>query len=105
MECRKKAKELEKVSAVLEDLRQREGSEDHDALEVEREQSLVIFKKAKKEHNTTIALMYELIRNLLPSDAQTQWECIDREMHERDLWAGVNGQRLRGAPQAHSLYL
>ena len=43
MECRKKAKELEKVSTVLKDLRQREGSEDCKALEVEREQSLEIF--------------------------------------------------------------
>ena len=32
MECRKKAKELERVSAVLEDLRQREGSEEPNAL-------------------------------------------------------------------------
>ena len=66
IECRKKAKELKRVSLVLEDLCQHKGSGDQ-----------------------TVS-MYELLCNLLSGDAQTQWDCIDHKMHERDLWAGVN---------------
>ena len=99
MECRKKAKELERVSAVLEDLRQREGSEEPNALKAEREQSLEIFEKAKKEHDVAVASTYELLRNLFSGDAQTQWDRIDREMHERDSWAGVNGAVTKGQRQ------
>jgi hypothetical protein len=96
MECRKKAKKLERVSTVLKDLRQREGSEEPNALKAEREQSLEIFEKAKKEHDVAVASTYELLRNLLSGDAQTQWDRIDREMHERDSWAGVNGVVTKG---------
>ena len=96
MECRKKAKKLERVSTVLKDLRQREGSEEPNALKAEREQSLEIFEKAKKEHDVAVASTYELLRNLLSGDAQTQWDRIDREMHERDSWAGVKSQVTEG---------
>ena len=91
MECRKKAKELERVSAVLEDLRQRKGSEEPNVLKAEREQSLAIFDKAKKEYKAAVALTYELLRNHLSGEMQTQWDRIDREMHKRDSWALVNG--------------
>ena len=42
MECRKKAKELERVSTVLEDLRQHEGSEEPNVLKAEREIILLV---------------------------------------------------------------
>ncbi len=32
------------------------------------------------------------MRNQLSGDAQSQWDCICCEMHERDSWAAVNGQ-------------
>ena len=73
MECRKKAKELERVSAVLEDLHQHKGSEDHEALKTEKEQSLEMFNKAKKKHEAAIGSTYELLCNLLSGNAQTQW--------------------------------
>ena len=46
-----------------------------------------------------IASTNERLRNLFSGDAQTQWDCIDREMHERDLWAGVNGAVTKGQRQ------
>jgi hypothetical protein len=35
---------------------------------------------------------YEQLRNLLSGDAQSQWDRVCREMHERDSWAAVNSQ-------------
>jgi hypothetical protein len=40
--------------------------------------------------------MYEQLRNLLSGDAQSQWDCVCREMHEHDLWAAVNSQVTEG---------
>ncbi len=39
---------------------------------------------------------YEMLRNLLASKPQTQWDCIIQEMHEHDLWAGANGEKHDG---------
>jgi hypothetical protein len=55
-----------------------------------------MLQEAQKAHNEAIAKMYKLLRNLLSGDAQTQWDCVCREMHERDSWAGVNGQVTKG---------
>ncbi len=33
---------------------------------------------------------------LLSSNAQSQWDCVCHEMHERDSWAAVNGQVTEG---------
>jgi len=105
MMCRKKSKELETVASVLEDLRKREGSEEPNALKAEREQSLEMFKKVKKEYDTAVASTYELLRNLLSGDAQTQWDRIDREMHECDSWTGVNGVVTEGRrPRSYTAF-
>jgi hypothetical protein len=40
--------------------------------------------------------LYEQLRKLLSGDAQSQWDCICREMHKRDLWAIGNGQVTKG---------
>ncbi len=40
--------------------------------------------------------LHKQLRNLLSSDAQSQWDCICCKMHERDLWAAVNGQVTKG---------
>ena len=84
---------------VLKDLCQRKGSEEPNALKAEREQSLEIFEKAKKEHDMAVASTYEFLGNLLSGDAQTQWDRIDREMHKCDSWAGVNGVVTKGQCQ------
>jgi hypothetical protein len=38
----------------------------------------------------------EQLRKLLSGNAQSQWDHVCRKMHERDLWAGVNGQVIKG---------
>jgi hypothetical protein len=55
-----------------------------------------MLQEAQKAHNKAIAKMYEQLRNLLSSDAKSQWDRVCREMHERDSWAGVNGQVTEG---------
>jgi hypothetical protein len=51
-----------------------------------------MLQEAQKAHDKAIAELYEQLRNLLSGDAQSQWDRVCREMHERDLWAAVNGQ-------------
>ena len=55
-----------------------------------------MLQEAQKAHDKAIAKSYKQLRNLLSGDAQSQWDCICREMHERDLWAAVNGQVTKG---------
>jgi hypothetical protein len=63
---------------------------------VEIEQTQQMLQEAQKAHNKAIAKMYEQLRNLLYSDAQSKWERVCREMHERNSWAEVNGQVTEG---------
>ncbi len=51
---------------------------------------------AQKAHDKAITKTYKQLRSLLSGDAQSQWDCLCREMHERNLWAGVNGQVTKG---------
>jgi hypothetical protein len=71
-------------------------SVDVTACKVEIEQTHQIFQEAQKAHNKAIAKSYKQLRNLLSGDAQSQWDCVCREMHEHDLWAAVNGQVTKG---------
>ncbi len=66
------------------------------ACKVEIEQTLQMLQEAQKAHNKAITKSYKQPRNLLSGDAQSQWDCVCREMHERDLWAAVNGQVTEG---------
>jgi hypothetical protein len=51
-----------------------------------------MLQEVQKAHDEAIPKMYKLLRNLLSSDKQTQWDHVCREMHKRDSWAGVNGK-------------
>ncbi len=51
---------------------------------------------ASKQYNKAVGATYELLRNLLAGEPQTQWNCIVQEMHECDSWAGANGERHDG---------
>ncbi len=62
------------------------------ARKVEIEQTQQMLQEAQKAHNKAIAKSYEQLRNLLSGNAQSQWDCVCRKMHKRDLWAAVNGQ-------------
>ena len=55
-----------------------------------------MLQESQKAHDKAIAKSYEQLRNLLSGNAQAQWDPISREMHERDLWAAVNGQVTKG---------
>ncbi len=55
-----------------------------------------MLQEAQKAHDKAVTETYEQLRNLLYGDAQSQWDRICREMHERDLWAAVNGQVTKG---------
>ncbi len=66
------------------------------ARKVEFEQTQQMLQEAQKAHDKAIPETYEQLRNLLSGDAQSQWDCVCRKMHERDLWAPVNGQVTKG---------
>jgi hypothetical protein len=64
---------------------------DVQACKVEIELTQQMLQEAQKAHDKAIAKTYKQLRILLSSDAQSQWDCICHEIHEHDLWAGVNG--------------
>jgi hypothetical protein len=66
------------------------------ARKVEFEQTQQMLQEAQKAHKKAIAKLYEQLRNLMSSNAQSQWDCVCREMHERDLCAAVSGQVTKG---------
>ncbi len=55
-----------------------------------------MLQEAQKAHDKAITESFEQLRNLLSSNAQSQWDRVCREMHERDSWAAVNGQVTKG---------
>ncbi len=66
------------------------------AHKVEIEQTQQMLQEAQKAQNKAIAEMYKQLRNLLSGDAQSQRDCVCREMHEHDSWDAVNGQVAEG---------
>ncbi len=101
--CQVLAKAVVRWSKVLKNLQEAVESRDTvstsadiTARKVEIEQTQQMLQEAQKAHNKAIAESYEQLRNLLSGDAQSQWDCICREMHERDSWAAVNGQVTKG---------
>ncbi len=101
--CRMLAKAVVKWSEALKNLVEAACSQDTvsanvdvQARKVEIEQTQQMLQEAQKAHNKAIAKMYEQLRNLLSGDAQSQWDCICRKMHEHDSWAGVNGPVTKG---------
>jgi hypothetical protein len=101
--CRMLAKAVEKRSEALKNLQEATGSQDTvstsidvTACKVEIEQTQQMLQEAQKAHDKVIAELYKQLRNLLSGNAQSQWDRVCREMHERDLWAAVNGQVTKG---------
>jgi hypothetical protein len=98
--CRVHAKAVVKRQAALKNLQ--EASEpqvtsvDIAACKVEIEQTSQMLQEAQQAHDKAITESYEQLRNLLSGDAQSQWDCVCREMHENDSWAAVNGQVTEG---------
>jgi hypothetical protein len=97
------AKAVVKWSEALKKLQNAAGSQetvstsiDVMACKVEIKQTQQMLQESQKAHNKAIIGTYKQLRNQLSSDAQSQWDCICREMHKRDLWAVVNGQVTKG---------
>jgi hypothetical protein len=65
---------------------------DVEAHKLEIKETQQMLQETQKQHNKEIAKMYKQLRNLLSGDPQSQWDCVCHEMHERDLWPGVNSQ-------------
>jgi hypothetical protein len=101
--CRVLAKAVMKGSEALKPLQEAVSSRetvsmsmDVTAHKVEIEQTQQMLQESQKAHNKAITKLYKQLRNLLSGDAQSQWDCICREIHGRDLWAAVNGQVTKG---------
>jgi hypothetical protein len=111
--CRVLAKAVVKWSEALNNLQEAAGSRetvsmsvDVTARKVEIEQTQQMLQEAQKAHSKAIAKTYKQLRNLLSGNAQSQWDCICPEMHERDSWAAVNGQVTKGRrPQTWTSFL
>jgi hypothetical protein len=92
----KRSEALKNLQEALESRDTVSTSIDVTARKVEIEQTSSMLQEAQKAHDKAIAESYEQLRNLLSGDAQSQWDCICRKMHERDLWAAVNVQVTKG---------
>ncbi len=95
--CHMHAKAVAKQQAALKNLQ--EALEPRDAVltsvdvtarKVEIEQTTQMLQEAQQAHDKAIAESYEQLRNLLSGDAQSQWDCVCREMHKNDSGAAVN---------------
>jgi hypothetical protein len=89
--CRVLAKAVARWSEALKNLQKAAESQDTvlmtvdvTARKVEIEQTVQMLQEAQKAHNKAIAKSYEQLRNLLSGNAQSQWDCVCRKMHERD---------------------
>jgi hypothetical protein len=90
---------VDKLAEMLKNLQKAAGSkttvsskDDVEACKLEIGQTEEMLQEAQKVHIEAIAKAYELLRNLLSSDVQSQWDRVCCKMHERDSWAGVNGK-------------
>jgi hypothetical protein len=104
--------EMKNATAALKALKKRiaraSKENDHEADEeqsvemseadkVEETQSQEIFKDSKAKYAKAIEATYEVMRNLLAGDPQTQWDRIVKEMHQSDSWAGPDGKEHQGS--------
>ncbi len=102
-----------KRSEPLKNLQEAAGSQDTvstsidvTACKVEIEQTQQMLLEAQKAHDKAIAKTYKQLRNLLSSNAQSQWDRVCQKMHERDSWAAVNSQVTVGRrPQMWTSFL
>ncbi len=89
---------LDKLAGTLENLQKPTGpkgatsKEDQVSCKVEIVHTQEMFKEAWKAHDKAIAKTYKLLRNLLSSHQQSQWDWVCCKMHKHDSWAEVNGQ-------------
>ncbi len=105
MQYKKLGKAVDKLAGTFKNLLKETGSkttvlsdDDVKTRKLEIEQTQHMLQEAQKTHNEAVAKTYELLRKVLSGDQQSQWDCICREMHQRDSWAGVNNKVTKGRP-------
>ncbi len=111
--CQVLTKAVVKRSEALKNLQEAAESQDTvltsvdvTAHKVEIEQTTQMLQEAQKAHNKAVAESHEQLRNLLSGNAQSQWDRVCHKMHERNLWAAVNGQVTKGRhPQTWMSFL
>jgi hypothetical protein len=81
VQCRKLGKAVVKRTRTFKDLLKAAGSRDTvsldndvEARKLEIKETQKMLQEAQKQHNKVVAKMYEQLRNLLPSDLQSQWQ-------------------------------
>jgi hypothetical protein len=79
VQCRKLAKAVDKLDRMLKNLLKATGfkttissKDDVEACKLKIEQTQQMLQEAQNAHNEAIAKTYELLRNLLSGDAQSQ---------------------------------
>jgi hypothetical protein len=91
VQCRKLAKAVDKLAGTLENLQKSTGPKgatskhDQESCNVEITHTQEMLQEAQKAHDKAVAKTYKLLRNLLSSDPQSQWDRVCQEMHECDL--------------------
>ncbi len=95
-DCCKRQEALKNLQEAAESRDTVSRSIDVTACKVEIEQTIQMLQEAQKAHDKAVAESYESLRNLLSGDAQSQLDCVCREMHKNDSWAAVNGQVTKG---------
>jgi hypothetical protein len=111
--CHMYAKAVAKRQAALKNLQEAAESQDTvlasidvTACKVEIKQTTQMLQEAQKAHDKAVAESYEQLRNLLSSDAQSQWDRFCRKMHKNESWVAVNGQVTKGRrPQTWMSFL
>jgi hypothetical protein len=101
--CQVLAKAVARWSKALKNLQKAAESRDTistsvdvTACKVEIEQTSQMLQEAQKAHDKAIAEKYEQLRNLLFGNAQSQWDRVCCKICERDSWAALNGQVIKG---------
>ncbi len=102
--CRKLGKAVVRQSETLKNLLEASGLRDTVSTDVdvqarkrEIEQTQQLLQESQKAYDEAIAKVYKHLGILLSGNLQSQWDPhVYREMHERDSWAGVNGQVAKG---------
>jgi hypothetical protein len=101
--CRKLRKAVLRQSKMMKNLLEATGLRDTVlanvdvmAHKVEIDQIQQLLQDFQKAHDEAITKVYKQLQNLLSGDLQFQWDPVCCKMHERDSWAGVNGQVTKG---------
>jgi hypothetical protein len=83
VQCRKLGKAVVKLINSFKDLLKAAGSketvlsnDDMEACKLEIKDTQKMLQETQKQHNKAVAKTYKLLRNLLSSDPQSQWDCI-----------------------------